>query len=193
MFETLINSFNQHLELCAGHSEQLIPHLVEASGMLVSSLLNEKKIITCAGGSSAFLANHFASCMQNRFQHERPGLPAISLCGDGAGLSAIAHDAGLAEIFGKPIQALGQAGDILLILSDNERNTSLVQAVQAAHDREMQVIAINSVAGNDISAMLQADDLELQIQASSKARILELELVLIHCLAELIEQQLFGA
>lgn len=193
MFESLINNINQHIEICAHQGETLLPHLVEASGVLVGGLLEEKKIFACAGGSSAFLVNHFCTCMQSRFQNERPSLPAISLCSDAGSLSTIANDSGLAEVFSRPIQALGQQGDVLLLISDSERNTSLVQAAQAAHDRGMQIVALSHSNASDINAMLQADDVELQIQLSNKARMLELQLLMVHCLIELIEQQLFGA
>lgn len=192
MFESVIDTFNANLEATSLSMEDLIPAIVEASGFAVDTFLQEKKIITCASGNSHIIANHFTTMMLNRFEHERPSLPAISLCNDSGSIAAIAKDVGLSEIYSRPIRALGQPGDLLFIATDADKNKSLIQAIQAAHDREMRVMAITSGEGGDIRSLLLNEDLELRIPTLNKARSLEIQLLVTHCIVDLIDQHLFG-
>lgn len=192
MFESVIDTFNANLETTSLSMEDLIPAIVEASGFAVDTFLQEKKIITCASGNSHIISNHFTTMMLNRFEHERPSLPAISLCNDSGSIAAIAKDVGLSEIYSRPIRALGQPGDLLFIATDTDKNKSLIQAIQAAHDRDMRVMAITSGEGGDIRSLLLHEDLELRIPTLNKARSLEIQLLVTHCIVDLIDQHLFG-
>src|SRR2546425_1352773 len=121
--------------------------LARASERMVQCLMNEGKILACGNGGSAADAQHFAAEMVGRFERERPGLPAISLATDTSILSAIANDYDYSEVFSKQVNALGQAGDILLAISTSGNSSNVVAAIDAAHDREMSVVALTGKRG----------------------------------------------
>ena len=119
---------------------EVLPSVIEAAGQaMVECLLNGGKILTCGNGGSAGDAQHFSSELLNRFEMERPALPAIALTTDSSTLTSIANDYSYNEIFSKQIRALGGSGDILLAISTSGNSANVIQAIQAAHDREMRV------------------------------------------------------
>lgn len=166
--------------------------IVEAGDLLTQTLLQEGKILTCGNGGSSGDAQHFSSEMLNRFERERPSLPAISLASDTATLTSIANDYSYSEVFSKQIRALGHANDVLMVFTTSGRSSNIVQAIQAAHDRQMHVIALTGKDGGDVQRLIDGQDIELRVPDQSTARIQEVHLLLIHCLCDYIDRQLFG-
>lgn len=167
--------------------------IADASHMLVEQLLADRKILVAASGASAGVGQLFVSSLLNRFKQERPSLPAMSLSSDGATLTAIAEDSGFGEVFAKQIRALGQAGDVLLIISTTGSSGALVQAVAAAHDRQMSVLALTGRDGGDLATILDINDMELRASAESNLMLHQVHLLIALCLCDLIDIQLFGA
>ncbi|WP_421865732.1 SIS domain-containing protein [Motiliproteus sp.] len=190
--QRVINHFHQSLDLKAHVIETFTPQIAQAAEQLFHCLVAENKVLCCGNGGSAALAQHFSALMLNRYQHERPGLPTITLGAESATLSAIANDTHFTDVYSKQIRALGQPGDILLTFSSDGRSTSLIQAIQAAHDRGMGVIALTGGDSKDIGAILGNDELEIRIPSPSKALVHEVHLLITHALCDLIEHQLFG-
>lgn len=176
------------------NAQAAIPANIEAAGeTMLRTLLAEGKILTCGNGGSAGDAQHFSSQLLNRFERERPSLPAISLASDISTMTSIADDYSYNEVFSKQIRALGQAGDTLLAISTNGKSSNIVQAVQAAHDRDMLIVALTGKDGGDISRILMPEDVEIRVADESSARIQEVHLLVIHCLCDYIDVALFGA
>lgn len=170
-----------------------LPQAIEsASLMMVSSLLNEGKILACGNGGSAGDAQHFSSEMLNRFERERPSLPAIAITTDSSTLTSIANDYSYDEVFSKQVRALGQAGDILLAISTSGNSANVIQGIHAAHDRNMHVVALTGRDGGQIAPLLLPDDVEIRVPSNVTARIQEVHLLVIHSLCDLIDHQLFG-
>jgi len=167
--------------------------VADAAAMIVSALLEGGKILSCGNGGSAADAQHFSSEMLNRFERERPGLPAIALTTDTSTLTSIANDYQFSEIFAKQINALGHPGDILLAISTSGNSVNVIQAITAAKDRQMKVIALSGRDGGEITSLLHAEDVELRVDSDSTARIQEVHLLCIHCLCDLVDMQLLGA
>jgi D-sedoheptulose 7-phosphate isomerase len=159
---------------------------------MTRAMLNEHKVLSCGNGGSAADAQHFSSEMLNRFEMERPGLPAIALTTDSSTITSIANDYQFEDIFSKQIRALGQPGDILLAISTSGNSTNIINAIQAAHDRDMVVVALNGRDGGMISDLLINQDVEIRVPAMSTARIQEVHILIIHCLCDLIDHQLLG-
>lgn len=174
-------------------AEILPDAIVRAGETMVASLLNGGKILTCGNGGSAGDAQHFSSEMLNRFERERPALPAIALTTDPSTITSIANDYSYNEVFSKQIRALGNQGDVLLAISTSGNSANVVQAIQAAHDRGMNVVAMTGRDGGQIANFISADDVEIRVPAQSTARIQEVHLVVIHALCDFIDQQLFGS
>lgn len=189
----VIDSFHRHIDTTMQAIESLTPAIATASEAMVGALLNEGKIICCGEGCSGLLSQHFAAVLLNRFQRERPGLPAIALNGDAAMLTAIATDASFNEIFAKQIRTLAQPHDILLLISHGTGSGTALQTIQSAHDRNIRVVVLCINNDNDIRALLTTDDIELNVGDVQRAAFMEIALLTLHSLCELIELQLFGS
>ncbi|MGA7799762.1 MAG: phosphoheptose isomerase [Gammaproteobacteria bacterium] len=168
------------------------PAIARAAGEITRALLDGGKVLSCGNGGSAADAQHFASELLNRFEMERPGLPAFALTTDSSTLTSIANDYDFDEVFAKQVRALGQDGDVLLAITTSGTSPNVVQAVHAAHDRGMTVIAMTGRDGGTVAGMLNPDDVETRVANPSTARIQEVHVLIIHCLCDLIDQQLLG-
>lgn len=172
---------------------EVLPEAIERAGAcMVESLLNGGKILSCGNGGSAGDAQHFSSELLNRFERERPALPAIALTTDPSTITSIANDYSYNEVFSKQIRALGNKGDVLLAVSTSGNSANVVQAIQAAHDRGMNVVAMSGRNGGQIANLMGTGDVEVRVPAESTARIQEVHLLIIHALCDFIDQQLFG-
>ena len=185
--------FTDSIETKTRAMEVLGPSIEQASQLMVSCLLSERKILTCGNGGSAGDAQHFSSELLNRFERERPSLPAIALTTDSPTITSIANDYSYDEVFSKQIRALGQPGDVLLAISTSGNSGNVLQAIQAAHDRDMLVVALTGRDGGGMASLLLPEDVEIRVPARSTARIQEVHLLAIHCLCDLIDRQLFGS
>lgn len=192
MSQRVYSLFQRSIEAKMQVGEELAPIIELAAERLVQALLEEKKILVCGNGPSAALAQIFASNLIDRFEKERPSLPAIWLGSNMASYTAIVADAYHNEVYAKPIRALGQAGDILVLLSSSGNAGNLLQAVSAARDRGLDVIALTGRDGGDVSSLLSGDDIELCAQVNSRSRIHEIHLLVLYCLCDLIDNKLFG-
>ncbi len=192
MEQRVITLFHESIEAKMQAGEQLAPLIADASHLIVNALLNEKKVLTCGNGISGAQAQIFTAALINRFEQERPSLPALNLGSDFTSQTAIASDYSYNDIFAKPIRTLGQAGDILLLITSSGSASNLLQAISAAHDKEMAVIALTGRDGGDVAALLDHHDLELRAPLTVKARIHEVHMLSLFCICDLIDHQLFG-
>ena len=170
----------------------LVPFIEQASQVMVQALLSEGKILSCGNGGSAGDAQHFSSELLNRFERERPSLPALALTTDSSTITSIANDYSYNEVFSKQIRALGQPGDVLLAISTSGNSPNVIEAIHAAHEREMRVVALTGKGGGEISALLGPDDVHLCVPADRTARIQEVHLLTLHCLCDGIDCLLLG-
>lgn len=184
--------FNDSIQTKQQALDAVAPGIAHASEAITRALLNERKILSCGNGGSAADAQHFSSEMLNRFEMERPGLPAIALTTDSSTLTSIANDYQFEDIFAKQVRALGQTGDVLLALSTSGNSPNIVSAIHAAHDRDMIVVALTGRDGGLISDLLINQDVEIRVPTQSTARIQEVHILIIHCLCDLIDHQLLG-
>lgn len=192
MQERIREQFEQSAQLKLQAMDTLTPAIAAAAELMGSQLLQEHKILSCGNGGSAGDAQHFSSEMLNRFERERPGLPAMALTTDTSTLTSIANDYHYDEIFAKQVRALGQRGDILLAISTSGNSSNVVQAIRAAHDRGMQVVALTGKEGGEMALNLAEGDIEIRVPSSSTARIQEVHLLVIHCICDAIDRMLFG-
>lgn len=184
--------FSESIRIKEKSMDALAPAIACAADRLISGLLEGHKILTCGNGGSAADAQHFSSELLNRFERERPGLPALALTTDSSTLTSIANDYHYADVFAKQIRALGQPGDVLIAISTSGNSPSIVHAVSAAHERDMRVVALTGRDGGELAALLSSDDVELRVPAQSTARIQEVHSLVIHCLCDLIDIHLLG-
>ena len=185
------NHFLDSIEAKTNALDELITPIKHAANCISRSLINEGKILSCGNGGSAGDAQHFSAELLNRFEIERPGLPAVALTTDSSTLTAIANDYQYDQIFSKQIHALGTNRDVLLAISTSGNSPNIVQAVQAAHEREMIVLCLTGNKGGKLAELLRVDDIEIRVPSDRTARIQEVHLLVIHCLCDIIDAILF--
>lgn len=167
-------------------------NIVRAAQAMTRCLANGNKIMSCGNGGSAADAQHFSSEMLNRFELERPSLPAIALTTDTSTITSIANDYDYEQIFARQIKGLGQAGDILLAITTSGNSGNIIKAVKTAHERGIQIVALTGRDGGELESVLSEQDIEIRSPGSSTARIQEIHLLTIHCLCDSIDHSLLG-
>ena len=192
----LISRISQHFQDSAQTKldaiEMLAAPIAEAVEAMVGCLVNNGKILACGNGGSAGDAQHFAAELVGRFEAERQELAAIALTTDSSIITAIANDYSYKVIFAKQIRALGQPGDVLLAISTSGNSANVVEAIHAAHDNDLRVVALTGKGGGEISELLRAGDVHICVPADRTARIQETHLLAIHCLCDGIDCLLLG-
>ncbi len=167
--------------------------IAQAAELMVKCLLANGKILACGNGGSAADSQHFAAELLGRFERERPGLAAIALTTDTSTLTAIANDYDYEQVFSKQVQALGQASDVLLAISTSGYSKNVIAAIHAAHERDMQVVALTGKSGGTIAGLLAKEDVHICVPSERTARIQEVHLLTLHCLCDGIDTLLLGA
>lgn len=192
LFERIKHNFDANRECSEKFEPELIAGIANASEQIVQCLLSSNKIIACGNAGSAALAQYFSSIMLNRFESERPSLPAVAIGSNFTTTSAICVDSGFADIYAKPLKAIGAQDDILLTISSSGNSSNLLSAVNVAHNRGLKVIALTGNNGGQLATELNDDDIHLAVAEQSSTRVLELHLLIIHCLCDIIDRQLFS-
>jgi len=185
-------SFQASIETKAQALEVLPTLIVRASKMIIESFLANGKVLSCGSGSSAFISQHLVSLLMDRFEQDRPGLPALSLTGDGANNYSLSRNQPFEQVFASQVRSLGNEKDILLVCCSDGSCPSIIQAITEAQDRGIKIIALTGGDGDEVTNKLVAGDLEIRVSAKQAARIQEVHLLTIHCLCDLIDHQLFG-
>ena len=192
----LISRISQHFTDSAQTKleaiEMLAAPIAGATELMVGALINNGKILACGNGGSAADAQHFAAELVGRFEMERQGLAAIALTTDSSIMTAVANDYGYNAVFEKQVRALGQPGDILLAISTSGNSTSVIEAIRAAHDNDLHVVALTGKGGGEIGALLRDSDIHLCVPSDRTARIQEVHLLTLHCLCDGIDCLLLG-
>ena len=184
--------FNQNIEVQHLALETLPLLINEAAAMMAHSLLSDGKILSCGNGHGVHDAGYLSTLLLNRYLRERPSLPCVALNSDAAALTVVSHDFGINEIYAKQIRAIGQDGDILFAVSEDGNGGNIIQAIQAAHDREMSVIMLTGRDGGDSASLLTQEDVEIRVPGETLTHTRELHRVIIHSLCDLIDTTIFG-
>ena len=174
-------------------AEALVESIAAAGRVMSDALLDDGKILSCGNGGSAADSQHFSSELLNRFEMERPGLPANALTTDTSTLTSISNDYAYEEIFAKQVRALGKPQDVLLGISTSGNSENVIRAIAAAHERGTKVVALTGREGGRMADTLGEGDVEVRVPATRTARIQEVHLLAIHCLCDLIDTTLLGA
>jgi D-sedoheptulose 7-phosphate isomerase len=193
LIDRVRNTFDASAGLKQRCADELAPAITRAAHLIHRQLLEECKVLACGNGGSAADAQHFSSEMLNHFEMPRSGLPAIALTTDSSTLTSVANDHRFAEVFSRQIRALGHPGDVLLAISTSGRSQNILEAISAAHNRDMHVVLLSGRDGGPAATLLRPEeDVEVRVPAENTARIQEVHLVVIHCLCDLVDRELFG-
>jgi len=179
-----IDSADFHYQM----SETLGKPIDAAVQALLASVTGGGKVLVAGVGASVALAQYLTSLLVGGFERERPGLAALTLGGDAVWASAWSGDEGLS----RQVHALGQAGDVLVLISAHGDDPALAQAVRAAHDRDMTVLAITGGSGGPLARLLRETDVQVGIPHERAARVREVQQLVLHCVCDGIDTQLLG-
>lgn len=191
-YQIIADNFQNTIETIAMSVDTLAETIERSSQLMVRALLADRKIIACGNGVDAALAQLFACNLLNRFEEDRPALPALTLGSDSASVTAIARTSGFNDIFSRQLRALGQAEDVLLCINSSQGTGNLVRAVQTAQERNMGVIVMSNSGDGELGALLRPEDVELRVPTTRQVRIVEMHTMALHSICELIDQSLFG-
>jgi D-sedoheptulose 7-phosphate isomerase len=184
--------FDEGIELRRKMAETMPAAIARAGTALAQALKAGRKALACGNGGSAADSQHFAAEIVGRFERERPGMPAIALTVDTSAITAIANDYDWNSVFAKQVQALGQSGDVLLAISTSGNSKNVIAAIDAAHEKNMVVIALTGRDGGAMAKMLAPTDHHLNVAHPRTMRVQEIHLLAIHCLCEVVDNVLLG-
>jgi D-sedoheptulose 7-phosphate isomerase len=166
---------------------------IQKAAILMSERLRAgNKIMSCGNGGSAADAQHFSAELLNRFERERAPLAGLALTTDSSTLTSVGNDYSFNQVFSKQVRGLGTGGDVLLAISTSGNSQNVLEAIDAAHKKNIAVVALTGNGGGKISSILSENDINLCVPSNITARIQEVHLLCLHCLCDGIDAQLFG-
>lgn len=180
------------IDTTAANIEAISPKIEMACSILTESLLNDRKIIICGNGLCHPIGNILSSSLLTQQEFARPGLPAINLSMDSTSILAISKSNSQHQVFSNQINAIASEGDILVAFTVDGNCSNIIQAIQAAHEKGVNVISISGFGRGKVSAILQSDDINIEIDSNSVARVLEIQLLIANSLCHQLEATLFG-
>ena len=166
--------------------------MAEAVQLIMVSVTGGGKVLACGNGGSAALAQMFAATFVGRYERERPELGAMSLSANNVLLTSVQQENGVDQVFAKQIRALGQPGDVLLVISTSGQAGNVLRAIDAAHERELSVVALTGQGGGKIRQLLRETDVHICVPHDRKSRIQEVHLLVLHAMCDGVDNQLLG-
>ncbi len=166
--------------------------IASAVEAILACVTSGGKVLSCGNGGSAADAQHFAAEFVGRFERERPELGAIALTTDSSILTSIANDYDYSVVFSKQVRALGSAGDVLLAISTSGNSANVLAAIEAAHEREMTVVALTGRNGGKMALALRDTDVHVCVPSDRTIRIQEVHILVIHSICDAVDNQLLG-
>lgn len=191
MLERIKENFTESIQTKIAASEALASPIEHAGMIVVQALLAGNKVLTCGNGASAGDAQRFSAGLLNRYETERPSLPAIAMSADLSTITSVANDYLFDEVFSKQVRALGNNADVLLAISPTGNCSNVVKAIETAVSRDMPIIALTGKDGGDIAGLLGENDVEIRVPSGREPRIQEVHSLIINCLCDLIDSTLF--
>jgi len=185
--ERIKNHFSESVQTNMIIAESLAEKIAEVGQSIVNSILNNKKVIICGNGDSVSSAVYFSTKLLNSFEMERPSLPAMTLS------TKSGNKTSPSQLYAKQINALGNSGDAMIVISNQGNDSVLIEAVKAAQEKNINIISITGSDGGKISTMLTENDDQICIPSDRNARIHESQTIIIHCLCDVVDMYLFGA
>lgn len=162
--------------------------VVEAASAIAASFRSGGKLLIVGNGGSAADAQHLAAEFVNRFEMERPPLPAIALTTDSSCLTSIGNDYSFDQVYSKQVRALGRKGDVLLAISTSGASRNVTEAVDAARSIGIKTVVLTGKGGGDLVA---GADVLINVDSRSTPRIQEVHITVCHIICELVDHTLF--
>jgi D-sedoheptulose 7-phosphate isomerase len=192
LLDRVAAQFTESANLKLAAAQALGAPIARAGVLFADSLRAGGKALACGNGGSAADAQHFAAELVNRFERERPPLAAVALTTDTSTLTSIANDYAYVQVFSKQVRAIGRRGDVLLAISTSGNSANVIEAMGAAAELGIRVVALTGNGGGKMARLLGEADVHICVPHKTTARIQEVHLLTLHCLCDIIDQRLFG-
>ncbi|WP_161135736.1 phosphoheptose isomerase [Schauerella aestuarii] len=192
MTSRMASHFTDAVQAFEDSRTALVDPLAQAVDLMFAALANNGKILACGNGGSAADAQHFIAELVGRFERERLPLAGIALNVDTSIMTAVGNDYGFDEIFERQVNALGQAGDVLVCISTSGNSANVLRAVGAAHERDMHIVALSGKDGGVLGELMTSNDVHLCVPHDRTMRIQEVHILLLHALCDGIDALLLG-
>jgi D-sedoheptulose 7-phosphate isomerase len=172
--------------------EALLRRCAAVGELLHRRFCDGRKVLACGNGGSACDAAHFAEELTGRFRAPPPGcedrapLPALA-CTDTGHITCTANDYGFDAVFERWVRALGQSGDVLVLLSTSGNSENIVRAARAGRERGMTTVALLGRGGGRLAGVC---DHEIIVPGETSDRIQELHMLILHAWVEDVERRL---
>ncbi|GAB6887846.1 D-sedoheptulose 7-phosphate isomerase [Desulfothermus okinawensis JCM 13304] len=162
--------------------------IIDIAGTIAASLVKGGKVLICGNGGSASDAQHMAAEFVGRFKIERPPLPAIALTTDSSILTCISNDYSFRDVFSRQVKGLGVEGDVLVVISTSGRSKNILNAIDAAKEKNIQTIGLTGAKG---IRFVDRCDYALVVPSDYTPIIQEIHISAIHLICELVDVFLF--
>src|SRR3989344_1024517 len=176
--------FERHREVVEKSMQHILPDVERGCTLLVRTLKAHKKVLVCGNGGSAADSQHFAAELVGRFVKNRKALPALALTTDTSALTAIANDWDFEYVFARQVEALGNAGDLLVAFTTSGRSKDVLAAIRTARKKKMHVIALTGEKGKGLR---KSADVTVVVPSKETARIQEMHELTFHAWCEFLE------
>lgn len=160
---------------------------------LLACITGGGKILACGAGASASQAQMFAGLCVSGLERDRPELAAVALTSDSGFLGSISGNASLSNHYlARQVRSLGQASDVLLVVSISGNESCMIEAVDAAHERDMMVVVLTGMNGGALAGRVRETDVLITVPHERPLRVREVHELVLHCLCDGVDTQLLG-
>lgn len=192
MLDKIKDLYSESIQTHISASKLLPDTIVQAVHTMVNCLLRGNKIIVCGHGRSYANAQFLVANLLNRYELERPSFPSVLLSLDNAIGSAIISDSAPHSLYQRQFNAIARQGDILVVFSPFGNEDTVLDTINCALNKEINVIVLTGARNDHIQGFLTENDLEIAAPAVKESRILEHHLFIVNVICELIDHALFS-
>jgi D-sedoheptulose 7-phosphate isomerase len=190
MKEEIIQAFDESVAAKKVFLQENLENLIVVIDVLAQTFRQGGKLLLFGNGGSAADAQHIAAEFVNRFQIERPPLPALALTTDSSALTSIANDYDYKEVFAKQVRALGKAGDLAVAISTSGNAANVLEAIAAC--KQLGIATVGFTGGNGGRLANEVDYLLNVSGGKNTARIQETHILIGHVICEMVDRKLFA-
>jgi D-sedoheptulose 7-phosphate isomerase len=169
-------------------SPSLLSDIEKATMSIIKVFQTSHKLLLAGNGGSAADSQHLAAEFVNRFNFDRPGLPAIALTTDTSILTSVGNDSGFNTIFSRQIEALGTPGDLFIGLSTSGNSPNIVEALSVCRKKKMFSIGLTGATGGQMKDLC---DICIMVPSDETPRIQEVHILIGHIICSIAEEELF--
>jgi len=177
------------LKLKLLESTGLLEDIEKASRTIIKAFRTNHKLLVAGNGGSAADAQHIAAEFVNKFNFDRPGLPALALTTDTSILTSVGNDSSFLRVFARQVSALGSEGDVFIAISTSGNSSNLVEALSEARKKKIVTVGITGATGGTMKDLC---DICLMVPSQDTPRIQEAQILIEHVICSVVEEELFG-